>query len=72
MSVRQKIVYPTLEAEIARRGIKKYEIAKFLGISPRTFSNKLSASIGFSLEQGLTIWKTFFSDVPIDELFRKE
>lgn len=67
-----EIYYPNLESEIARRGILKKDIKNVLGLDHATFSYKLNGIRPFTLEQGLTIWKTFFYDIPIDELFRKE
>ena len=71
MSVRKKIVYPALEAEIARLGIKKYQIAESLGIHPRTLSNKLGGTIRFSAEEAVQIQEQWFSDMTVNELFRK-
>ena len=71
MSVRKKIVYPALEAEISRHGIKKYKIAERLGIHPRTFSNKLGGTIRFSAEEAILIQEQFFSDMTVNELFKK-
>ncbi len=42
------IAYPTLAGEIAKRGIKKNAIAKHLGISDRTFYNKLYGIADFT------------------------
>ncbi len=64
-------LYPILETEIKKRHIKKVRIAELLNIQKRTLSKKLNGEIKFSLEEGLLIWKTWFSDIPIDELYRK-
>ena len=71
MSARKKIVYPALEAEISRHGIKKYEIAESLGIHPRTFSNKLGGTIRFSAEEAIQIQEQWFNDMTVNELFKK-
>lgn len=71
MPARKKVVYPMLESEIARHGIKKYEIAETLGIKPLTLSKKLGGEIKFTLDEGLLIWGKWFSNVPMHELFRK-
>lgn len=65
------VYYPRLEAEIVKRGIRKTEIRKRLGVNHTTLSEKLNGKRPFTLEQGLFIWETWFHDVPIEELFRK-
>ena len=65
------VCFPRLESEIVKRGIQKKEIREFLGIEHSSFCQKLNGKRPFTLEQGLTIWGTWFSDIPIDELFRK-
>ena len=42
------INYPMLEREIAGRGITKKAIAESLGISQRSFSNKMSGRVPFT------------------------
>ena len=66
-----KTYYPRLETEVVQRGLLKENIIKLLAIDPSTFTSKLNGERPFTLEQGLLIWKTWFSDIPIDELFRK-
>ena len=39
--------YPNLEAEIARRGIKKKDMADKLNLTPKTFGNKLMGKADF-------------------------
>lgn len=67
-----KVTFPTLEAEIARRGIKKREIANILGIEQRTLSNKLNGYTRFALEEAVKIKQTWFPEIPIEELFSHE
>lgn len=63
--------FPKLETEILLRGILKKEIEDGLCIAHSAFVAKLNGERVFTLEQGIFIWKTWFSDIPIDELFRK-
>ena len=63
------VYYPKLESEIVKRGILKKEIEMTISLNHATFCNKLNGKSQFTLEQGLTIWKTWFSDIPIEELF---
>ncbi len=67
-----QIYFPRLESEILFRGITKTEITQKLGINHSSFIYKLNGERPFTLEQGLTIWKTWFSDIPIDELFKTQ
>ena len=63
------VTYPTLESEIAKRGIKKTTMAKRIGISPRSFYNKLSGSVSFSWDEAIAITKMFFPDIDPTHLF---
>ena len=53
MSVRNtpEPFYPNLEAEIARRGIKKKDMADKLNLTPKTFSNKLIGKTDFCVRE---------------------
>ncbi len=44
-------MFPNLNAELARRGMKKKDFAKMLGISERTAANKLSGKSEFTLSE---------------------
>lgn len=66
-----EVYYPRLEAEISCRGILKKDMLMILKLDHASFSYKLNGERPFTLEQGLLIWKTWFSDISIDELFRK-
>lgn len=64
----QKPFYPTLEAEISRRGLKKSGIAKRLEITPRAFSQKLTGKTDFWWKE-ISIISALIPDIPIDQLF---
>lgn len=66
------ICYPVLETEILKRGILKNDIAKAIGKTQETFSCKLNGRTNFYGDEVITIWKGFFKDIPIDELFQKK
>ncbi|MDE6708360.1 MAG: hypothetical protein K2K06_10045 [Oscillospiraceae bacterium] len=68
---KKKIVYPELEAQLAKKGCYKMELAKMLGIMPRTLSNKMSGVSHFTIEEAMKIRDEWFSDIPIEKLFRK-
>lgn len=62
-------VYPTLNGEIAKRGIRKSVIAKRIGISERALYNKLSGSVSFTWDEVLEINSCFFPDYNPAQLF---
>ena len=62
-------VFPTLIAEIAKRGIKKHTIAQQLEISDRTLRKKLLGETSFTWPEVQMICYTFFPDIPIEQLF---
>lgn len=60
--------YPTLEAEIAKRGIKKKDIAAALEIKPRSLSDKLSGKTDFWWKE-INVISDMFPDIPMKQLF---
>ena len=62
--------YPILAAEIAKRGIKKSVISSSLGISGRTFYNKLAGTAPFTWPEVCKIQGIFFPDMGKDDLFQ--
>lgn len=65
-----RIAYPNLEAEIARKGIKKKEICEFLGISYRSWSNKMKGVTPVTWPEVCKIQSEFFPYVSKDYLFK--
>ena len=64
-------VYPILVAEIAKRKIKKADIAKTLGICDKALYNKLNGLASFTLEEALLLCNEFFPDKTVEELFAR-
>lgn len=62
-------VFPNLEAEIARRGIKKGTICDALGISYRGFRNKMVGTAPITWDEVCIIQSQFFPDISKDRLF---
>ena len=62
------INYPMLEREIAGRGITKKAIAESLGISQRSFSNKMSGRVPFTWPEVIAIRNNFFPDMTPEEI----
>lgn len=63
-------MYYNLEAEIARKGIKKKNIAKILNIQLSTLSVKLSGKSDIKLREALMIKSILDVDIPLEELFK--
>ena len=59
------IYYPTLEREIAGRGI----IAESIGVCNKSLNNKLSGRVPFTWPEVSTIRGRFFPDIDPDALF---
>ncbi len=64
-------VYPVLSGEIAKRGIKKKDIASSIGACGKALSNKLAGRSEFTWSQVQTICAEFFPDMTPEELFAR-
>ena len=64
-------MFNNLNAEIARAGIKKTDLAKELGISINSLTNKLNGKQEFKLSEVQIILK-LFPEKNIDDLFEKQ
>ena len=67
-----KVLYPVLVGEIAKRGIKKCEIASALCISGKSLYNKLNGRVPFTWPEAKVIQERFFPDMSKDDLFSSE
>ncbi len=67
----KEVIFPELEAGLAGKGIMKKEVCQLLNIMPRTLSNKLSGVSHFTVEEAILIQKQWFSDMTVNELFKK-
>ena len=65
------VYYPTLEREIAGRGIKKKAIAESIGVCNRALNNKLSGRTPFTWPEVSTIKQKFFPDMTPEALFAR-
>ena len=66
-----RIVYPNLVGEIAKRGIRRKDIASVLGISERALYTKLSGRVSFTWDEVVSMTERFFPGMNQMELFRK-
>ena len=62
-------MYRNLEAELARKGIKRADIAKALGVTIGTVSEKLNSATKLKVIEATIIRDTFFPDLKLDYLF---
>lgn len=58
-----------LEAELAREGINKAQIARLLRISNRAVYDKIHGRTKFTTDQAILIQKTYFPNKSIEYLF---
>jgi DNA-binding XRE family transcriptional regulator len=63
-------MYPNLNAEMARAGITKAKLAKIIGKSTTTISQKCSGQVGIDIKEAFAIKEAIgCRDVTLDELF---
>ena len=63
------VVYPVLEAEMAKRKVKRMQMALVIGVNYRTLYNKLNGYTPFTWNEVAAIRKAFFADMTSDQLF---
>lgn len=63
------VYYPNFIGEMAKRGIKKKDIAKALGVSYKTFYSRFKGESSFTLAEVETIRHSFFPDLTLEYLF---
>lgn len=63
-------MYPVLDMGLYEKRISRATVASRIGVTARTFSNKMNGKSPFTWNEVQTIRKEFFPDVPIEELFR--
>lgn len=64
------VLFPNLEAEMARSKISQAKLAEILGITPTTLSFKLNGKSTLSLKECVEIKKNVFPDKSLDYLFQ--
>ena len=65
-------MFPNLRAEMARHNITGFELAKKLGITNGTFSQKYNGKSEFSLGEAMAIKKALETDLTIETLFEPD
>jgi len=61
-----------LEAEIARRHIKKKEIAEAINVDEKTLWNKINCVTAFTMPEATAIKDTFFPTIDLQYLFASD
>lgn len=64
--------YVNLEAEIARKGLSKKEIAETLGVRLATVYDKLKGKYPFTLDEALKMKNKYFPEFTLEYLFYTE
>jgi len=67
-----KKVYPNLEAEMARKGLKRKDLADVLNVRTATIYDKLNGKYPFTLNEAMKIRDNLFPDLTVDYLFSSE
>jgi len=65
-------MYPNLEAEMARKGLKKGEVADKIGMAYQTFLDKSLGRTDFKVGEAKKIKRKLFPDHSIEYLFKKK
>lgn len=65
-------MFPTLEAELARRRMTKGRLAQKIGMTASTLSSKLNGKGRFTLADARAIKDAIGADMPLEELFHEE
>lgn len=65
-------VFPNLEAEMARSGVQRKDLAEKLGVRAATIYDKLNGKYPFTLDEASMIKEFFFPNFSLDYLFSKE
>lgn len=64
-------MYPNLNAELARKDVTNAQLAKILGLSPSTVSQKRNGLFDFTLKEAKAIKHFLKVELPLEELFKE-
>ena len=68
----EKMPCRNLRAEMARKKVSIEDIAECLQIHRNSASNKVNGNTAFSIEESVKIQETFFPDLELKYLFKRE
>lgn len=63
------VYYPVLIGEMAKRQIKKKDVAECIGVCYKALDNKVNGRVAFTWPEVKKIKHDLFPDLPTDELF---
>lgn len=66
------IAYPNFVGEIAKRGIKKTDVAQAANMCTKTLREKIVGKSEFSMGEATIIRDTFFPDQTLEYLFERK
>lgn len=66
------MTYPNLDAEMARRGLKRKDLAWIFNNRVATVSDKLNGKSPLLLDEAVKIKKTYFPELSLDYLFERQ
>lgn len=61
-----------LKSELVRKGIKQYEVAEFLGMTPSNFNKKLAEAVPFTIDEIKSIRDRFMPSIKLDYLLESD
>lgn len=64
-------MYPNLEAELKRRGVKRIDLAQHLNMALSTLADKMQGKSTFSVQNAVDIKKFLKLKMPLEELFEE-
>ncbi len=64
-------MYPNLEAELKRKGLKRIDLAQHLNMAQSTLADKMQGRSPFSVQNAVDIKKFLNLDMPLEELFEE-
>lgn len=65
-------MYKNLEAEMARQGIKRGDLADLLDVRYATIIDKLKGRFSFTLDEAFQIRDSYFPELSFEYLFKTE
>ena len=64
-------MYPNLEAELKRKGLKRIDLAQHLDMALSTLADKMQGKSTFSVQNAVDIKKFLNLKMPLEELFEE-
>lgn len=65
-------MYPTIKAEMGRKGMTIVDLSNATGIRYQTLSEKLRGNYQITVQEAMSIKSALGVDIPLEELFEKK